>query len=403
MMKRITLLLIVLSLTGTQWAWTQDCNGRRYVGADLETSVLGVVMGNYPHFGAAGLEQSRAALDQTFNTLENAFGRELVQLQLDPAAKFAGTLAVADSSADTARLYHYEGLLHLVGGDYTTAVSRFNASMTAGNVPAECKREDYRLIAQYLDLYGDQVPIFSGFNNGFFNYACDSLRMPRNNPNPAIYNRLIESLLDLAIFTQRQPAYLEMLGDLMTQNPDQITANWFSAVSYLQLAKDVPAQAARLEEKAIHALEAPRTARSRFDSYQFTKLGQRLDEDRKLAEESRAAMVAEEEKAVQSGKPASEALAQEFEAASAAVVLMRENEPGALPNVIREADRREAEKLGEERKFAGNVDLKEVKGEKRFNYYALVMIAVVIGAVIVLWRKLNQGAKERNNQSSSTS
>lgn len=378
------------------------CELRKLTGSSAEVSVLGLVMGNYPHYGAAGMEQAAAQLGKANASWDIAFASEFYQLQSKTGTATPGDFLVGENSAYTELLadssqwgqaYFYEGVLQMIGADFEAAVGHFQTAELTGGLSSDCKLVDYRLIAQYFSQYGSSVPIFSGFNNGFYNFACDSLRLKRAAPDPIIYERLVNSVMDFIMLSQQPEPYMEILGDLLSQHPDKVTANWFPAIIYHRLAFDLPAQENRLKEKAIFALEAPRTARQRFDNYQFVQLGERLQEDLTLAEESWKSYEGEEKAAVEGGKSVEELLREKFGAAEGGLLLMRENEAGALPSVIREADRRMAEDLGQQRKFAGKVDLKKVKGEQKFNYYAIVMIAVVIGSIIFIWRQLKKNAR----------
>ena len=400
-MKYTSLLLASIWLLLLGRLEAAPCELRGLAGASAEVSVLGLVMGNYPHYGAAAMDQAAAQVSTPATSWEMAFASEFYQLQGEGSPKKGAVLLsevgpYADLLADSSQWgtgYFYEGVLQMLGANFDAAVGHFNDAEIAGGLSSGCKLVDYRLMAQYFDQYGISVPIFSGFNNGFYNFACDSLRLKRAAPDPVIYERLVSSVMDLVILSQQPEPFMEILGDLLSQHPDRVTANWFPAIIYHRLAFDIPAQEKRLKEKSIFALEAPRRARQRFDNYQFVQLGERLAEDLNLAEESWNGYLNEEKAAVEAGKRVDELLKEKFGAAEGGLLLMRENEPGALPNVIREADRRTAEQMGEQRKFAGKVDLKKVKGEQKFNYYAIVMIAVVIGSVIFIWRQLKKNAR----------
>ena len=257
----------------------------------------------------------------------------------------------------------------------------------------------FKVAAQYLEKYGDESPLFEGFNGGFYNFTCDSLQWRYKKPDSTAFHDMLRSLMDLVVISGERPVYYELMGDLLVHHPAPVTANWFSCLSYFRLAFALPDQQYAFEEKAIHALEAPLKRRDRFDNYQFNRLRQRMAEDLDSVAGLRAAYLERESAAVAEGKQAVAFLLGELaerQRGDGAVTWMHEGEEGALPGIVREADRRYAEKRGLERKFAGEVDLKRVKTEASFNYYGIAMILVVIGAVVLIWVRMSRGAKKED-------
>lgn len=407
--------LLLLALLGlSQVLNAQVFDPAAPIGADVGRSVLGVVMGSHPRLGTMGMEKALMDWEKAPASIEKAYAVAVLQRSANVKLErldhpltdsSAGNLELL-AEAEGRTLGHYcEGIVQTIDGKYSLAVRSFNASELNGSLDPESRLPYFKTIAQYLEKYGDDTPLFKGFNGGFYSFACDSLQWRFKKPDSTDYHRMLRSLLDLSALTGQQSVYFELMGDLLVHHPDVVKANWFGCLSYFRSAFDIPQAKAIFEEKAIYALEAPQKAANRFDNYQFNRLRMRLQSDMDSVAVMRAEYEAGEKAAVAAGESASaflegelgkRAAVVEYGAGDATVTYIHEDAPGNLPGIIREADRRHAESMGEERKFAGEVDLKGVKSETTFNIYGIAMILVVVGAVIFFWLKLTRGRKQES-------
>lgn len=404
-MKTIQYFLI-LALAGVFFhGKAQNCAPASPLGAQEGRSVMGLIVGSYPRLGPKGMEQAVAEWKKKAPSWERAYAVSLLERHLSenmavvdyPLTDSAGPYAdLLGDSASMAAAHYYEGLLQVVDGKYGLGVRSFNASELSGSINGDCRLPYFKTIAQYLEKYGTDSPLFKGFNGGFYNFTCDSLQWRFQQPDSADFTQMLLSLMDLSAMSGQEPVYHELMGDLLIHHPDRITANWFAFLAYFRLSHELPASAESFDEKAIYALEAPKTKRRTFDMYRFNQLRDRLGEDLDSADALRARYEAGEAAAVAANESARAFLEAEVakldggEVAGKRITWMHELEPGLLPGIVREADKRYAENYGKEAKFAGEVDLKSVKSETQFNVYGISMILVVIGAVAFLWWQLRR-------------
>jgi hypothetical protein len=76
-------------------------------------------------------------------------------------------------------------------------------------------------------------------------------------------------------------------------------------------------------------------------------------------------------------------------------VAYHETDRGQLSAILTKSRAQLAAREGEERRYAGDVDLKkEVKKDSRFNAFALLLILTIVGAVVFIWSKMRKATRE---------
>lgn len=390
-MRKLTVIVLLGTLLPFLNLQAQTCNNRQIVGAESGFSILDVILGDFPRFGETALKAERAKTSKDF--WEGWFPEGVIDHHLGEKIGLGDDMMVTTkqfSEEELSQSAYWDGILEMLKGNYSKAVREFNFSEGSAFLGRACHVNEYRLIASYLDHYGDEVPLFSHFNGGFFTYCQDSLRWGRDVYDEVAYQGVVETLIDMIVLSNEQPVYFELLGDLMSQNSDQVTANWFGASAYLRCMHLRPDHKAELEEKAFYALEAPMMVKRRFDTYQFVQFKKHFESDLAAAQKTREAYLGQEKG---SGAEARKILADTYKTPTAEFAYLYEGDDGKVAEVIWKAGKQHAEQVGKVGKFAGDVELdKVVKSDTSFNAYALVMIAVVIFSVVFV------GLKARKNR-----
>lgn len=265
-------------------------------------------------------------------------------------------------------------------------------------MPNPCRIRTEQLLVSFLQAYGMDAPLFPHFNSGFYNYLEDSLRWKPKAPDGNGYLMALNVVaLAFRIDQQRQPLYLELLGDLLSKEPNRFNANYMASLAYMRagmLAGMLAGGTAKevYDRKAIFALEAPRQAEYRFNQYRFTQLQKALQEDVDSAAARNAVHAAAEAAAIQGnadplarfgGKFSTELISSTFE----------EGDPGKLAAILKKSRSQIEDRLNENKRYAGDVDLKkEVKKDGRFNAFALFLILTIVAAIVLIWRKVRKGS-----------
>jgi hypothetical protein len=187
---------------------------------------------------------------------------------------------------------------------------------------------------------------------------------------------------------QRQALYLELLGDLLSKDPNRFTANYLAALAYIRAGQIAGGKAQeQFDRKAIFALEAPRQAEQRFNQYRFTQLKKALQAD----VDSAATWAAKWE-----AGPVMSPLTHHggLFTLQLSTASFFEDDPGMLPAILAKSRAQIAAREGEAKRYAGDVDLKkEVKKDSRFNSYALILIFTIVGAILYIWVKLRRASR----------
>ena len=391
-MKKLTGIVLLGMLLSLQGMFAQTCDHRKLIGADGGPSVLDVILGDYPRLGEKALQTERGAVKGGIWT--KWFPEGVIDHQLGNEVSFGHNMMVTTkqfTDEEISQSGYWNGILRMLTGDYGQAVEEFNLSENKAFLGRTCRLNEYRLIASYLSKYGDETPLFPHFNGGFFNFCQDSLRWGREVYDTEVYQRVVESVVDMIILSNEEPVYFELLGDLLSQNSDQVTANWFGCSAYLRAMHLVPDFQTEFEEKALFALESPVMVRRRFDNYQFTQFKKHFQHDLDAAKEVRTSYLASE---TASASEARVLLAKTYTAPTADFRYFDDTDEGKVAGVLVKAVKREAEKSGVVGKFAGDAELdKEVKTDTTFNAYAIVMILVVIFAVVFIGLQVRRNRK----------
>jgi|GEM_PF-3740537 len=386
-MKHLSVFFLLVCMFATSMGWSQTCDHTAILQPDAGQSQLGLIMGDYPRLGPSVLKSKLSLVGGQ----EGLDWFETNLLRLHTGQEITSTVMQEDMSGSRmGELEYQEGLLALLAGEYATAISKFNASELNAALGRECNLNNYRLVAEYLSKYGDESPLFPHFNGGFFQFCQDSLRWGVEQTDSVAYHRMLGTVSDLVILSQEKPVYFELAGDLLANHSDEVTANWYGALAYLRLAELLPDQKEWVEEKAIFALEAPKTSRNRFDNYQFTQLKKHFANDRSAIQEARKSYLEAEGQNFVKGKE--EAVAR-FGKPQPNLIWLREEDNSNVAIVIRKAFARYAEEMGRELRFAGDVDLKSVKSDTQFNLYAILMVGTVIFAVVFLGYQVRKNRK----------
>jgi hypothetical protein len=258
-----------------------------------------------------------------------------------------------------------------------------------------CRMKVEPLLVSYFRTYGTEAPLFAHFNSGFYNYVQDSLRLTDLSGSDDYFVALNTIALLYRLDKNRQALYLELLGDLLSKHPDRFNANYLAGLAYLRAGMILGGTAQEVyDRKAIFALEAPRQAENRFNQYRFTQLKKALEADVDSAAMWQSARDAEEAQSIQAGKIPWEVFGGVV-SIHLSTVAYHETDRGQLSAILTKSRAQLAAREGEERRYAGDVDLKkEVKKDSRFNAFALLLILTIVGAVVFIWSKMRKATRE---------
>lgn len=272
------------------------------------------------------------------------------------------------------------GLALLCEGNSSAAVEQLKFALENAPFGIRCRIKHELLVAQYLAKYQKTLPIFSGFNGGFYGFVSDSLKWKTGEPEAIGYLQALNTVAMLYRMDKKHAAiYLELLGDLLTEEPGKFNANYISALAYLRAARNKnETLALAFERKALFALEAPRDREDRFNQYRFTQIKKALDHDI----DSAKTIMANINHSNSYKTPINSGFSAE--------------EPGSLARILTKSKGQLEARATEAKRYEGDVDLKkEVKKDSRFNLFAMFLIAIIIGAVIFIVRQIRRVSAEK--------
>lgn len=392
-MKHFKYLLLILLWVTSFGLKAETPEIRVAVTGPGQVTVLDAIMGDHPAFGEAAMEVLLEKIQ--VKGLADEFAMLFWKRKLgkaDNTARLAQARMPESPIVDSvswSQIHFLDGIFDLLDRDYTGSIEHFRQSEALG-----LETGGYKVIATYLNKYGDQSPLFPKFNGGFFHFASDSLGWNHNKPDSLGFLNCADKVMDLIILSEGQPVYHELLGDLFSQSPDRFTANWFGSLPYYRagffegMDKDV------FRRKALFALEAPRSTEMRFDQYRIVQMGKHIGNDLDSMAIFRASYLAAEKAAMAKGGLPHESIKDEYGEDTGNFVWLAENDRGRIARVLRKAEAEDALRSGRDRKFAGEVDLKTVKADATFNVYAIVVILVVIAAAIFLGVQIKRNSPE---------
>ncbi len=270
------------------------------------------------------------------------------------------------------------GLIYLVEGKLDFAVAQLTFALGKAPFGIQCRVKSELLVAQYLSRYGNKAPIHKGFNGGFYGFVQDSMHWEVGAPEATAYLQVLNTVAGLYRMDKAHGAvYLELLGDLLTEEPGKFNSNYISCLSYLRAALLVDENGQKTyERKALFALESPRDREDRFNLYRFTQLKKAL----KIDIDSSASVLATTNSSADPIKAG-----------------FRSEDPGRLAKILTKSKSQIEEKAKRAKRYAGDVDLKvEVKKDSTFNTFALFLILIIVGAAIYIFRRLKKGSAERD-------
>ncbi len=408
-MKRLGKLLVMLVLVSSSGLDAQGCDPAKaawgYPGATA--TFLGVITGDYSRMEPATWAKLAEDMPPSADGDLGLRAYHLIAASQMAAASKLLDPVVAPLLADTALAIpttrigvtslEMAGLAVLAAGDPAQAQVLLATAYGRAGDSLGCRIHIELLLARYCSNYGMEAPQFAHFNSGFFNYLQDSLAWKVGAPTPSEYVVALNTMVHLYRLDRNHSAlYLELLGDLLSKDPQRFTANYLASLAYMRAGLHLGGAAnAIYERKALFALEAPRQAELRFNLYRFTQLKKALAEDvdssqamqSKFAEQDAKAIAAGESPYVRFGRKWSR------EPITAGFV---ETDKGRLPAMLAKSKAQLAARELEFKRYAGDIDLKDsVKKDNRFNAYALILIGMIVVAVIFIWRKLREAASDK--------
>lgn len=407
-MKSCLTLLLWMGMLGGSQLMAQPCPG------PLETwpypgpkpSFLELITGSHARPGRA--TWNALASHEGMNATSSLGSRASLMLR---AGKAADALALVQPLLGTVPDDSSQGYAHasgeamdletgamaaLVQGDLDLARAFLGAAAQTGTASA-CRIHILQLLVSYLAQYGSHAPLFAHFNGGFYNHLQDSLHWNPTAPDGDGYLMALNVVGFVYGLDSQNPAlYMELLGDLLSKEPNRFNANYLGALAYLRAGQLVGGDGAAVyERKAIFALEAPRQVEHRFNHYRFTQLKKALQGDVDAARLRQTALEGEEAQALQAGQ---DPLAH-FNGTFTADLIsspFEETDPGQLAIILQKAKSQLMAREHEAKRYAGDVDLKkEVKKDARFNAFALVLILTILVAIVYIWRRLLKASKQR--------
>lgn len=240
--------------------------------------------------------------------------------------------------------------------------------------------------AQYLSQYdpgaGSQAPLFGHFNGGFYHFIARAHKWDSKYPLGQV-NRACRVLMELSALDPGNVVWLELLGDLMQYYPLPFQGRWFAALAYYKasvLNKETENGPFRL--KAIYALESNRNNPVNYNEERFHKM--ELAFRKEFERGPRLTVLPDSLRLV---------LASSDSLANASFAFLPADTTRPLLRVIRTDNEVLA---GREKPFNPNADLenpdlkKRVKSNVFFNFYAIGVILIVVGAVVFFVRQVRK-------------
>jgi hypothetical protein len=283
----------------------------------------------------------------------------------------------------------------MVQGNFDTAEDLLVLATQGAGDRLGCRMRYQLLLVRYLQQYGSQAPLFPHFNSGYFNYVQDSMGWKPGVPDASGYVIALNTVAQMYRLDQSRGAlYLELLGDLLSKEPNRFNANYLPALAYMRAGMLLgEPQRAKFERKAIFALEAPRQNELRFNQYRFTQLTKALQEDVDSATARQQQLQTLDTQALASGgdvfarlggKQSDQPISQGF----------ADTDRGRLPAILAKSKAQIDAHNAAAKRYAGDVDLqKEVKKDNRFNTFALFLIGTIVLAVVIIWRRLRKASR----------
>jgi hypothetical protein len=404
-MKQVGTLVLWLMIVGGGWLKGQGCDSTGAVWANpgKTPTFLALIVGNYDRLDTATWAKLSAATNnpqeigsQAMNLLHAGHAAAASALL---APRVATTLARpandSSTSADALADLELAGIAALMQAHLPEADSLLAHAFQRSSDRLRCRLHTELLLVRYLEQFGMATPQMAHFNGGFFNFLQDSLGW---NPEATDANGYVTALNTVAQLYRLDAVhgalYLELLGDLLSKEPNAFSANYLSSIAYLRAGTLVGGDGqAVYERKALFALEAPRHSEERFNQYRFTQLKKALTEDVDSAHAQQALIDRQDAQTVASGGSPLTRL-QGFSTAPITVGF-EATDRGRLPAMLAKSKAQLTARQEEYKRYAGDVDLKaEVKKDNRFNSFALFLIGSIIASAIIIWRKLLTASKK---------
>jgi hypothetical protein len=282
------------------------------------------------------------------------------------------------------------GVAELVGGNLDGAEAYLRRAISFLGPESVCRIHLELQLIGYLRATGIQSPLSPHYNGGFFNYLHDALHWQGKGPGEEEYLMAMNVVgLLYRLDAARQPLYLELLGDLLSKEPNRFNANYMAALAYLRAGIIAGSSSEEVyDRKAIFALEAPRQAEERFNQFRFTQLKKALLADVNAARSRQAATEAQEAKALESGND-TPAYFQDIHSDELSATGFSDDDFGSLPLILSKDKAQIEAREVEAKRYAGEVDLKQVvKKDSRFNAFAFFLILTIVGSVVFIWRRI---------------
>ncbi len=299
-------------------------------------------------------------------------------------------------AADDLATLEVAGMGAILGMDMTEAVDVLTMATRLNHGATYCRCRIALLVARYLQAYNTEAPLWPYFNGGFYNYLQDSLRWKADAANPEEYVTALTVVSQLyRLRSSRGELFMEMLGDLLSKEPNRFTANYLASLAYMRAGLLDPKHQESYERKALFALEAPHQSEQRFNLYRFTQLKKALAMDVDSAGARLQRLVKTEGEILREGGDVFARFGGKWNQAPITTGFV-ESDLGKLPAMLAQSKSQLAAHEAEVKRYAGDVDLKvEVKKDNRFNSYALILIGMIVVAVIFIWRQLIRAAKTK--------
>ncbi|MCB9234515.1 MAG: hypothetical protein H6581_22865 [Bacteroidia bacterium] len=309
-----------------------------------------------------------------------------------------------DQSADSLHL----GRLYGMAGDYDRYIQLSGPPLATHSKHGI--NRSWNLQMRYLDLFlkTPEGPVFAGFNGGFGNFVDDSL--------PPAPGQALETVENMQNMIRRiaedgpdNPVLYEMLGDLLYQDQSGDEMRYLAAFAYQRAS-----QLATIEEasnayrrKAAFAMEGEVIRDPNFfNKVRYANFEQAFLTQQKAAQELQERIEKDETAWAAQGKDMEIAFLDAYGPFMAPSY--PDYKPDYWPKEKGEAlafVSKEVENENNRRTFTPNddvtnpsLDLKAVKRDYRFNFYALIVFAFIIGAVAIIWRNFRKMEKLRDEK-----
>lgn len=260
-------------------------------------------------------------------------------------------------------------------------------------------REAYfwKRVGDFLKMYKEPLgtsPVFASYNGALGNFLIKGVAETGDSLPTFTSEEAQGYFYPLLLMAPESPLVLELFGDILYYHPDPFLSRWFSSMSYLRAAQQFPEGSddfIAYEKKSIYSLESNRVNPQTYNQYRFTQFHKTLERDLANSSSRRDSLEA-------AGASAQAALPELYGETTTPPEFFSDNGSGQLMELLGRERKKEMQlsaRKNNPNSEITNPDLNigEIKSTAKFNVYAILLIAIVIGAVVFFWIQIKNNSE----------